>query len=127
MPGPFLVPTRLRSNHRPLGDGWGSGDTRALLVVFNGERSRDVLRICTEACHRCQHDADRLEEFQKRGDGHGLLKSGMAVLYRCGSVPEAEGFLQYVGPAVVSWICLLSDVVMSVLKGVQLSYLAELD
>jgi hypothetical protein len=22
----------------------------------------------------------------------------MAVLYRCGDVPEAEGFLQYVGP-----------------------------
>ena len=51
------VPARLRSDHRPLGDGKGSGDTRALLVVFNGERSRDVLRICTEACHRCQHDA----------------------------------------------------------------------
>ena len=78
------VPARLRSNHRPLGDGQGSGDTRALLVVFHGERPRDVLRICAEACHGGQHnavlevggaDANRLEEFRNGGDGHGLLES----------------------------------------------------
>jgi hypothetical protein len=72
------VPARLLSNDRPLGDGKGSRDAPALFEVFQGERSVDVLRCASarkdavEDRHYAvllvgRADADRLEEFWKRG------------------------------------------------------------
>jgi hypothetical protein len=46
-----FVPAGLRGDERRLGDSQRTRDARALLVVFLGERSRDVLRICAEARH----------------------------------------------------------------------------
>jgi hypothetical protein len=46
------VSARARRNGRRLGDGSCSWDVRVLLVVFQGERAGDVLRVDAEACHR---------------------------------------------------------------------------
>jgi hypothetical protein len=52
-----LVPACLRGDARRLSDGQSTWDARALLVVFYGERPKDVLVICAHTCHGSQHDA----------------------------------------------------------------------
>ena len=78
----FLAYPPTRRNGRRLGDGSCSRDVRVLLVVFQGERAGDVLRVGAEACHRSHRnavlqagraDADRLEELWESRDGHGVI------------------------------------------------------
>ncbi len=76
------VSARAPRNGRRLGDGSCSRDVRVLLVVFQGERAGNVLRVGAEACHRRQRDAvlqagradaDRLEELRESRDGHVVI------------------------------------------------------
>ena len=76
------VSARARRNGRRLGDGSCSWDVRVLLVVFQGERAGDVLRVGAEACHQRHRDAvlqaghadaDRLEEPRESREGHVVI------------------------------------------------------
>jgi len=47
----------LRGNERSLGDGESAGDAGALLVIFEAERTGDVLLVGTGSLHRSQDDS----------------------------------------------------------------------
>ena len=47
----------LRGDDRPLGDGKGAIDASTLLIVFEGERTKDVSLVGAGALHGSQDDS----------------------------------------------------------------------